>query len=233
MKAAQRTSVNRPKGTLEVKNIESITQDIFKKFMIEQVIPDIKAKWPVKQTTIVIQLDNAKPHCPADDPDIVAAGTADGWNIRLRFQPPKSPDFNVLDLCFFSSIQSLQYKEIIRNANELVEAVVKAFWQLSKQKLENTFLTLQKVLECSIKDVGGNQYKLPHVGKEKMRVQGLLPDDFACDPEIYKRGIETLGMMENDKLFQKKTKGTKEKKISAEVASVSSLGYFFLPFPCA
>ena len=77
LKAAKRSSANREKGTLEVKNIKSIDKIVFKKFLIEQVIPDIKAKWPVKQTTVFIQLDNAKPHCSADDADIVAAGTAD------------------------------------------------------------------------------------------------------------------------------------------------------------
>jgi len=194
--------VNRPKGTLEIKNIESITKDVFKRFLVENVIPDIKEKWPIKRATIFIQLENAKPHCPADDPDIVAAGTSDGWNIRLRFQPAKSPDFNVLDLGFFSSIQSLQYKEMIRNAGELVQAVVQSFWELPKRKLEDTFLTFQKVLECSIKEMGGNQYKLPQGGKEKLRGKNLLPENFSCDDESYRRGMETLGMMENDILFQ-------------------------------
>ena len=203
LKAAQRSSANRPKGTMEVKNIDSVNQNVFKKFLVEKVIPDIKQKWPVKQSTIFIQLDNARPHCPADDPDIVAAGTAGGWNIRLQFQPPKSPDYNVLDLGFFSSIQSLQYKEIIRNSGELVQAVVDSFWKIPPKTLQNTFLTLQKVLECSIQHMGGNQYKLPHVGKEKMRRREQLPDNFSCDKETYRIGIETLGMMENDKFFQK------------------------------
>jgi hypothetical protein len=44
-KEAQRSSINRPKGTMEVKSIESVTKDVFKRYLIERVIPDIKAKW--------------------------------------------------------------------------------------------------------------------------------------------------------------------------------------------
>ncbi|KAF7833179.1 mariner transposase [Senna tora] len=51
----------------------------------------------------------------------------DGFDIRLMCQPPNSPDMNVLDLGFFSAIQSLQYKESPKTIDELIGVVVKAF----------------------------------------------------------------------------------------------------------
>jgi hypothetical protein len=34
-----------------------------------------------------------------------------GMNVQLAYQPFNNPDMNVLDLCFFNAIQSLQYQE--------------------------------------------------------------------------------------------------------------------------
>jgi hypothetical protein len=205
---------------MEVKNIESVTKEVFKRFLIDSVFPDIKAKWPIKHTSIVVQLDNARPHCSVDDPEIVSAGTSDGWNIRLSFQPAKSPDFNVLDLGFFASIQALQYKETVRNAAELINAVESSFQSLSQVTLENTFLTQQLVWGSAIAHFGSNQFKPLHVGKEKMRRRKLLPENYSCDGEIYAQGVETLCMMKQDKQFrkpqkQKKKKANKSKKSSA------------------
>jgi hypothetical protein len=42
---AKMSSVNRPAGTMEVKSITSITRDVIRQFMIEKVLPAIKAKW--------------------------------------------------------------------------------------------------------------------------------------------------------------------------------------------
>jgi hypothetical protein len=42
---AKRSSVNRPVGTMEVKPITSIMRDVIRQFMIEKVLPAIKANW--------------------------------------------------------------------------------------------------------------------------------------------------------------------------------------------
>ncbi|KAG3089646.1 hypothetical protein PI125_g17949 [Phytophthora idaei] len=34
------------------------------------------------------------------------AAKESGWDIRMEFQPPKSPDMNILDLGIFNAIQS-------------------------------------------------------------------------------------------------------------------------------
>jgi hypothetical protein len=43
---ANRSSVNRQAGTWEVKPIAHIPRDIIREFMIERVLPAIRAKWP-------------------------------------------------------------------------------------------------------------------------------------------------------------------------------------------
>jgi hypothetical protein len=72
---------------------------------------------------ILIQQDNAKPHVPPQDPDVVAAGTADGWHIRLICQPPNSPDLNVLDLGLFASLQLIQYRTPLRSVEDIIQAI--------------------------------------------------------------------------------------------------------------
>jgi hypothetical protein len=66
----------------------------------------------------------------------------------------------------------------VRNAAELVEAVQNAFWKLPSLTLENTFLTLQKVLECAIRQRGGNQYKLSRVKTALLRRRMILSENF-------------------------------------------------------
>ncbi|KAG3238252.1 hypothetical protein PI124_g16771 [Phytophthora idaei] len=43
-KVALRSSVNRPKGTLETKNLDTIDRAVYKRYLLEHVIPTIKRK---------------------------------------------------------------------------------------------------------------------------------------------------------------------------------------------
>ncbi|XP_074311253.1 uncharacterized protein LOC141647107 [Silene latifolia] len=99
---AERASRNRPRGTLETKPIDSITKQVTRQCIIEQVIPAIKSKWPEGASKhIFIQQDNARPHIKNNYPEFMAVANTDGFNIELVFQPPNSPDLNVNDLGFF------------------------------------------------------------------------------------------------------------------------------------
>jgi len=99
----QRSSINRPAGTLETKPITSINREVTRKMYIDKVLPAIKEKWPREYAheTIYIQQDNAPCHVPLDDEEFCRATCDGGFDIRLTFQPPNSPDLNVLDLGFF------------------------------------------------------------------------------------------------------------------------------------
>nr|GMC68321.1 Transposase, Tc1-like protein [Ipomoea batatas] len=110
--AAKRRSKNREAGTLVTKPIESVNKEVTRKWLIDYVLPAIRAKWPLSSSkSIFIQQDNARPHISVNDAKFLEAAQKDGFDIRLTCQPPNSPDMNVLDLGFFRAIQSLTKKK--------------------------------------------------------------------------------------------------------------------------
>ena len=172
---AQRTSANRPAGTLITKALTSVTTDVYQKWLIEWLLPAIKENFPLSNHTIKIQQDNARPHIQPQDPTFLQAAQRLGLNVELVYQPPNSPDLNVLDLGYFNSIQSLQEEEAPTNIDELVEVVENSYAKFNTRKLNNVFLTLQKVMEAVILCNGSNSYKLPHISKEALERRGELP----------------------------------------------------------
>ena len=58
---------------------------------------------------------------------------------------------------------------------KLVETVGTCFNRLHWTKMNNNFLTLQKVMEYIILCDGNNDYKMPHISKEKLERTGQLP----------------------------------------------------------
>jgi hypothetical protein len=98
-------------------------------FLIAKVPPAIVVHWPPERRhgTIWIQQDNARTHVPCDDEQFAAAAAQIGLDIRLMNQPPNSPDLNILDLGFFASLQSMTYKTVSRNIDELIANVQHEF----------------------------------------------------------------------------------------------------------
>jgi hypothetical protein len=192
---AQRASINRPRGAVLTRNIASVDREVIKQLLLKEVIPAIKSKWPARdrKKPILIQLDNAKPHVPVDDPDIVAAGTADGWNIHLFLQPENSPDLNVLDLGFFASIQAIQIEKPIYGIDALIAAVVAAYENLHYTTLDDIFLSLQNVMICILRADGANEYTLPHMGKQRLRRLGELPEVLTCPQDVFDRACDFIG----------------------------------------
>ena len=98
---------------------------------------------------------------------------------------------NVLDLGYFNAIHSLQHKAAPRNIDELILAVYEIFEALQWSKLNNIFLTLQKVMEvCTLHD-GRNDYKLPHMSKRKLENLVQLPVSIKISKALEKK-INTL-----------------------------------------
>ena len=58
---------------------------------------------------------------------------------------------------------------------ELVEMVGTCFDWLHWTKINNDFLTLHKVMEYIILCDGDNDYKMPHMSKEKLERSGQFP----------------------------------------------------------
>ncbi|KAL7087657.1 hypothetical protein ACP275_13G081300 [Erythranthe tilingii] len=192
---AKRNSVNRVAGTLETKLIASVKRDVIRSFLIEKVIPTIKEKWPTEDSRypIFIQQDNARTHIPQDDIEFCRVAKEDGFDIRLMCQPPNSPELNVLDLGFFSAIQSLQYKESPKNVDELINAVVRAFEGFSARKSNRIFLTLQSCMIEIMRGKGSNKYKIPHMSKAMLEREGRLPTQLKCDRELVQEILNYLG----------------------------------------
>lgn len=100
---------------------------------------------------------------------------------------------NVLDLGFFRAIQSLQHQEAPTTIDELVHAVEKSFDKYSSENLNRVFLTLQTCMIEVMKVYGGNNYKLPHMGKLRLlREDGTLPSQLQCDQTIVENALVHL-----------------------------------------
>lgn len=74
--------------------------------MLEKVFPTIRNAYKHLQTHVFIQVDGAKPHTKSSiQASTEAECCKEGYNITLEWQPAQSPEFNVLDLGFFHSLQ--------------------------------------------------------------------------------------------------------------------------------
>ncbi|ETV69180.1 hypothetical protein H257_15009 [Aphanomyces astaci] len=120
----------------------NVNATVYRDYVINKVIPAIKAFFPSANKRVVLQHDNATPHASITDAELQAVST-DGWMFVLRRQPPNSPDLNALDLGFFGKVQSLQYKSMSRTVDDVIRTTLAAFEELSYEKLESVFLTFQ------------------------------------------------------------------------------------------
>ena len=137
-------------------------------------------------------MDNAKSHTQTVDQRFHEEACKDGWDIRIRRQPAKSPDLNILDLGFFNSIQSLQYEASPKNMTELAKVTTEAFYNQQRIILDNLFYSLQLAM-MGILDCGGNNtYKLAHISKDKLRNQNKLPDTLPCCEKLLEKGKQFL-----------------------------------------
>ncbi|KAF3660320.1 putative calcium-dependent protein kinase 13-like [Capsicum annuum] len=173
---AKRASANRPAGTMKTKAITSVIKEISRSFLINEVLPAIKAKWPREDlnSTIFIQQDNARTHIQPNNEEFCRATAQDGFDIRLMCQPPNSLDLNVLDLEFFRSIQSLQHKKTLKSIDDLVATVIKSYEDFSTEKYNYVFLTLQSCMMEIMKVKGSHDYKIQHLSKDNLAKNGVV-----------------------------------------------------------
>lgn len=157
------------------------------------------AKWPEGASKeIYIQQDNARPHIADSDLEFRAAATQNGFHLKLVQQPPNSPDCNVNDLGWFTSIQSLQVENACNTIEELLNAVVNSFNELSAQKLNDVFLSLQGCMIETMRVRGQNRYKIPHMGKDALRRAGNLPENLEVPTDLVRESINYLMEMDNE-----------------------------------
>ncbi|ETV96843.1 hypothetical protein H310_10130 [Aphanomyces invadans] len=152
---------------------------VYRDFVINKVIPVIKVSFPSASKHVLLQHDNALPYGSITDAVLEGVST-DGWSFKIRKQPPNSPDLNVLDLGFFASIQSLQYKKMSRTVDDVVRNTMEAYGELKYDKLEAVFLTFQAVMRMVLEHGGDNHFALPHLKKAALKRAGLLMSNVSC-----------------------------------------------------
>ena len=180
---AARSSVNRPAGTLVWKD-ESVTKELYRRYLLYKVIPAIQDKWPIGQWKnpnfkVRIQQDGAPSHIvPNDELFQLQLKHQNLHNkVELYSQPPNSPDLNILDLGLFRSLQAMYFKKTSSDIPAMIDNVILTYHEYDYRKINYIFLTLMSVMNKVIEHDGDNAYKLPHLGKAKMeRVHGgVLP----------------------------------------------------------
>ena len=167
------SSKKHAKGTPVWKN-QCITRDVYREYLIQKFLPAVKERWPRNNGRIQLQQDGAKSHILEDDVEFKEAVDEIGLNLTVYTQSPNSPDTNILDLGFFRAIQSFN-DDCPANEEELIKSVEKAYGEYPLRKLNHVWLTLRSCLNMIIENDGGNDYKIPHMGKESMERRGLLP----------------------------------------------------------
>jgi hypothetical protein len=172
---AAKKSKNREKGTLEVKPVK-VTRDVMRNYLCELVVPAIQDKWPDEDVgrTIYVQQDNARPHILPNDEGFRQAVALTDLDIKLVQQPPNSPDVNVLDLSFFSSLQSHTDTRSPRNIRELIEGVEEEYNNYEVDILSRSFVTLQSCMIEIMNKGGGIDYVIPHMNKNRLQAEGNL-----------------------------------------------------------
>ena len=81
---------------------------------------------------------------------------------------------------FFSIIQGLQHEKAPKTVIQLVDAVKQAYEEVSHSTLNYVWLSLMNCMTEILKHGGNNNYKLPHMGKEKLQRLGLLPTQISA-----------------------------------------------------
>ena len=166
---------------MPVRKNQCITRDVYHEYLIQMFLPAVKEKWPTHNGRIWLQQDGAKSHILEDDLEFKEAVDEIGLNLTVFTQSPNSSDTNILNLGFFRAIQSFN-DDCPANEEELIKSVEKAYGEYPYCKLNHVWHTLQSCLNMIIENDGGNNYKIPHMGKESMERRGLLPSVLDITP---------------------------------------------------
>ena len=110
-----------------------------------------------------------------DDPKFISAAIQDGYEIQLICQLLNSLDVNILDLGFFNAIQSPHHIHALNTIDDDVDDVKEAYENMSTQILNKVFHTLQHCMIKTMKKGGCIRYKFPHMRKDRLQQEGILP----------------------------------------------------------
>lgn len=191
---AVRRSRHRERGTMLWKPLK-VTKEVYTNFLLDHVVPAIMQKFPPTEAPIYIQQDNARPHCSNAEFQVKYLEVREllqeeyspvdfNWDIRLFQQPPNSPDLNINDLGLYASLQQITWRRVCQTLEQLVENVLEVWDIYPAYKINNLWLTLQCCMNEIIECHGDNDYRIPHMNKQRLERLGQLPVSIPVTPLV-------------------------------------------------
>jgi len=148
-------------------------------------------EWQTAIARASVQQAGAKAHPKPTDHDFdteLEALRSEG-EIGLCTQPAQLPVLNVNDLGFFNSLQSRHHCMTPKNKLELIAMAEAAFEEHPIVTLKKLWIALQSAMNETIKCAGHDQFKIPHMNKDKLEREGrpptrlLVEESAKCHPE--------------------------------------------------
>ena len=147
----------------------------------------------LKSEIVTVQQDGASPHTGKNNPrELNLAGKVEGWNIKLITQPAQSPDLNINDLGFFSSLKSRVWQESFSTCDELAASVATMYDDYDAETLERIWQSLFKIYNQVFRTLGRNDFDVEHSQTEKKQQEGKLQKVVSVDREAYERALAWL-----------------------------------------
>ncbi len=161
---AKKSSKNHQVGETYMKD-KTMDHALFRSIVTRKVYPAIRKKMHWAKS-VHLQVDGASPHTGKKTLEFLKrkgkARYPNAQNIRIIKQPAQSPDCNVNDLAFFSSISSSvrrrQRGSEPYDIGGLVENVQTAFKEYPSGKVARGFDQKSRILKCIINCGGGNDF---------------------------------------------------------------------------
>ena len=191
---AQRTTKNQKRGDVKTKNDHVNSETYHNLFVKGGVFDAAEDKMPWQKTFKYIQ-DGAKAHTAEGSvreleeagSDPLTVPVADRVSVKVLTQPAQSPDVNVNDCAFFSSLQTQIKKQGTYNTKreEYLDLVKEEFGAFDPYKLDRIWAIMYDNLRSILKNRGGNDYKPEHTGKRKRQKSAGAAVDLTVPMEDY------------------------------------------------
>ena len=193
---ALRTTKCRKAGTLVWRN-ESVTKEVYRKLLLEKIVPEIQEKWPRGKLAnparvIRIQQDGPNSHILPTDAEWNQGLREQGLHnkIILYTQPANSPDLNINDLGLLRALDASYKRNVPKSYDDIIKMVRQVYEDYPMKKINYIYLTLMSCLNEIIECGGDNDYSIPHLGKDKLEREGNLPETLEVS-EDYKSYLDT------------------------------------------